>query len=132
MGPLHESNVTPVNERFYLGSASTVRGWQPDHLSPRNPEDSSRPIGGDFTYHLTGEIRRDVWGPVGLILFADAGNVWADARTAKVFVLFPSAGLGIRFLTLVGPLRVDFGYQLHKNPYGESRLGIHLSLGSPF
>jgi outer membrane protein insertion porin family len=132
MGPLYESNVTPVNERFYLGGASTVRGWKQDHLSPRNPEDASVPVGGNFTYHVTGEIRRDVWGPVGLILFADAGNVWSDIGRARIFDLYPSAGLGIRFLTLVGPLRVDFAYQLRDNPFGEPPFGIHLSLGSPF
>jgi outer membrane protein insertion porin family len=132
MGPLHDSNVTPINERFYLGGASTVRGWKQDHLSPRNPEDSSVPIGGNFAFHITGEIRRDVWGPVGLILFVDAGNVWKDLESTEILDLYPSAGLGIRFLTLVGPLRVDFGYQLRHNPYGENPLGIHLSLGSPF
>jgi outer membrane protein assembly factor BamA len=132
MGPLHDSDLTPINERFYLGGASTVRGWGQDRLSPRNPEDSGKPVGGDFTYHITAEIRRDIWGPVGLILFVDAGNVWEDFASAAPLDLYTAGGLGIRFLTPVGPIRVDCGYQLRANPYNENRVAFHLSLGSPF
>jgi outer membrane protein assembly factor BamA len=132
MGPAHDSEVTPVNERFYLGGGGSVRGWGNNKLSPRDPEDMTKPIGGNFAYSFTGEIRRDIWGPVGLILFADAGNVWKDAKESGLFDLYTAAGLGLRFLTPVGPIRVDGGYQLRANPYNENRFAIHLSLGSTF
>jgi len=132
MGTLHDSEVTPINERFYLGGASSVRGWGQDRLAPRNPEDKSDPIGGDLSLNSTLEIRRDVWGPVALILFGDAGNVWIEPERAKPLDLFTAAGLGLRFLTPVGPIRTDVGYQLRPNAYGENRIAFHVSLGSAF
>lgn len=134
MGPLHDSDITPREERFYLGGVSTVRGWQRNRLSPRASDEDNTPVGGDAAFHVTGEIRREVWGPVALILFMDAGNVWADYDAADFTDLLPSAGIGLRFLTPVGPIRTDVGYQLRKNPYAddEPRWGFHFSLGTPF
>ncbi|MBU0692730.1 BamA/TamA family outer membrane protein, partial [bacterium] len=132
MGPAHDSNVTPINERLYLGGTASVRGWGSNKLSPRDPNDINKEIGGNFDYTVSTEIRRDIWGPVGLILFADAGNVWKDIDEADIFNLYTAAGLGLRFLTMVGPIRIDGGYQLRPNPYDEPRFAIHLSLGSTF
>lgn len=132
MGPLHDSPVTPIEERFYLGGPSTVRGWARNHLAPRASDAERTPVGGNFSYYLTSEVRHNVWGPVTLALFCDAGNVWKNEREWKPPDVYPSAGAGLLFLTMVGPLRVDFAHQLRSNPEGERPWAIHFSLGTPF
>jgi outer membrane protein insertion porin family len=130
MGPLYQSHVTPVTERFKLGGASTVRGWGREQLSPRASDGT--PIGGDLAFSATTEIRRNIWGPASLALFVDIGNVWSRPYRFKILNMYPSAGPGLLVMTPVGPIRVDYGYQLRPNPFGEKRWAIHLSLGSPF
>jgi outer membrane protein assembly factor BamA len=130
MGPLFQSPRTPIDERFKIGGPGTVRGWGRELLSPRASDNT--PVGGDFMFDATTEVRRNVWGPVVIATFIDVGNVWKDYRYAKLFDVYPSAGAGLMMITPVGPVRVDYGYQLRPNPYGERRWAIHLSLGSPF
>lgn len=133
MGPLHQSRQTPIEERFKL-AGPTLRGWSPrSPLAPRAISDTSSVIiGGDVAFSATAEVRRNIWGPASLAVFLDAGNVWSRPYRVKLFNLYPSAGAGLLLVTLVGPVRVDFGYQLRPNPYGDKRWAIHISLGSPF
>lgn len=132
MGPLHDSQETPVQERFRLGGVANVRGWGRDLLAPRAAEDKSVVLGGDRSAFATLEVQRDVWGPVGLILFSDMGNVWTQSRDVRLNDLYTTAGAGLRFLTLIGPIRLDFGYQLRQNPYGDAPWAYHILLGSAF
>jgi outer membrane protein assembly factor BamA len=132
MGPLHETHVTPVEERFYSGGASSVRGWGRQTLSPRSDDATRTPIGGNTLCEMTAEIRRDIWGPVALAAFCDAGNVWRNEHVWQPLNLYPSAGVGLLVVTPVGPIRVDYAYQLRLNPYHEkNRWAIHFTLGSP-
>ncbi|MDD5088646.1 MAG: BamA/TamA family outer membrane protein, partial [bacterium] len=78
------------------------------------------------------ELRHNIWGPVTLALFCDAGNVWKNERVCQPLDLYPSAGAGLLFLTMVGPLRVDFAHQLRPNPEDERPWALHFSLGTPF
>jgi outer membrane protein insertion porin family len=131
MGRLHDSPRTPSFERFALGPP-TLRGWTRDGLAPRSPDNANDIVGGDLMVALTAEVRRNVWGPVSLATFIDAGNVWPDIDEFQPANLYPSAGLGLLFVTLVGPLRIDYAYQLRPNPYGDRRSAVHFSFGSPF
>ncbi len=132
MQPLFESETTPIEERFYLGGPSTVRGWGDRLLAPRSNDEQQTAVGGDVSWNGSAEVRQNIWGPVSLALFADAGNVWSTDKDIRPFDLFTTAGLGLLFLTPVGPVRTDLGYQLRPNPYGEAKYSIHLSLGTPF
>ncbi|MBK6764971.1 MAG: BamA/TamA family outer membrane protein [bacterium] len=132
MGPLHQSAETPVQERLRLGGVTNVRGWGRDLLAPRADDDQSIVLGGDQSAFASFEVQRDVWGPVGLIVFSDLGNVWTKARETRLDDLYTTAGAGLRFLTLIGPIRLDFGYQLRQNPYGDKPWAYHILLGSAF
>ncbi|MFZ5433029.1 MAG: BamA/OMP85 family outer membrane protein [Calditrichota bacterium] len=132
MGPLHDSPVTPPEERFYLGGAATIRGWARDKISPRSDDEQHLPVGGDFYFYFTTEIRQNVWGPVTLAAFSDVGNVWTNKSVWQPLNLYPSAGLGLLFITPVGPIRIDYAHQIRKNPYGDRPYAIHFSLGMPF
>ncbi|NUO19647.1 BamA/TamA family outer membrane protein [bacterium] len=132
MGTLHESTQTPVQERFRLGGVSNIRGWGRNLIGPRAAEDDKLVLGGNHSLFGTLEVQREVWGPMAMILFADAGNVWPEAKNARLDDLYTAAGLGLRFLTLIGPIRADFGYQLRQNEFGERPWAIHILLGSAF
>lgn len=98
------------------------------------------PIGGTALYEGSLEVRVDlvkVWGSwLGLATFLDAGDValqLSDLETAEPHL---AAGAGLRFNTLVGPLRFDVGYRLNRHGAGEpdpgERFAFHLSLGQAF
>lgn len=131
MGPLHQSEETPINERFRLGGASDIRGWGNDMVGPRTA-DGAAVLGGDVSMYASAEVRRQIWGPVTFVLFADAGNAWNDSKAVRLDDVYYAGGAGLQFLTPFGPVRTDFGYQLTENPYGERPWAIHLVLGSTF
>jgi outer membrane protein assembly complex protein YaeT len=131
MGPLHDTNVTPRDERFYLGGPDNVRGWVRHSLSPRSADDVS--VGGNFSFFFSAEVRRNIFGPITLAGFLDAGNVWQNERTWKAFNLYPSAGLGLLIISPLGPLRLDYAHQIRSNPFNDKQAwAIDLSLGAPF
>ena len=61
----------------------------------------------------------------------DAGNVWADYREISFGEIRTGAGLGLRYLTPVGPLRIEYGLKLDRQP-GESLGEFSFSIGYPF
>jgi outer membrane protein insertion porin family len=132
MKPVRGEKVTPVEDRFYLGGPTSVRGWPRRMLSPRSPTDISTPIGGDAGLEMAGEIRYDIWGPLGVAGFCDAGYDWVKPSQMSLKDLLPSAGFGIRISTPFGPLRTDFAWQLRPNPWGELRWNWDFSIGEAF
>jgi len=130
--PLYGATETPIDRRFFLGGPTTVRGWQRQQLSPRDPNQIHTPIGGDLQFNISAEVRQNIYGPFSTAVFADAGNVWFRSKLWKPLDLFTTAGVGAMVLTPVGPVRVDFGYQVRRNPYGEQPWAFHFSLGTPF
>lgn len=132
MAPVQGEEVTPVEDRFYLGGPTSVRGWKRRMLSPRSLTDLGIPTGGDASLEVAAEVRREIWGPLGVAIFCDAGRVWTKPSQIAPDDLLPSAGFGIRVLTPVGPLRTDFAWQLRPNPYDEPRWNWHFSIGEVF
>jgi outer membrane protein assembly complex protein YaeT len=132
MGPLHGQTETPIDKRFFLGGPTTMRGWQRQQLSPRDPHQIHTPIGGDLQFTASAEVRQNIYGPFSTAVFVDAGNVWFKSGQYEPLDLFTTAGVGAMLLTPVGPVRLDFGYQVRRNPYGEQPWAFHFSLGTPF
>jgi outer membrane protein assembly complex protein YaeT len=130
MGPLYRSPLTPLQERFRYGGPMNVRGWGLNNLSPRDATGTSQ--GGNAAFYGTVELRRNIYGPVVLAGFLDVGNVWSDYADIQPFDLLPSLGAGLLLITPVGPMRVDFAYQLRGNPYGLKRYAFDFSVGTPF
>jgi hypothetical protein len=62
------------------------------------------------------ELRAMLRGNLGGVLFLDAGNVWAESWSINLSDLRYAVGPGLRYQTPVGPLRLDFGYQLNPIP----------------
>ena len=94
---------------------------------------------GDLLIEGSMEWRQKLVGPINYALFIDAGNVWADSFGFKLGELRYAIGPGLRYQTPVGPIRVDFGYQLNPTPdllvNGRTqtrRFRLHFSIGQAF
>jgi outer membrane translocation and assembly module TamA len=127
----------PFYRRFFLGGASSLRGWGRFEVSPLSG--FGFPIGGRPMLEGSSEVRLAVWGNLGAVAFVDFGNVWADAWGFDPGDLRYAAGPGLRYQTPIGPARLDVGYQL--NPIegllvnGEPeqrRFRLHFSIGQAF
>lgn len=108
----------PAYEKFYLGGIDTIRGFNFAEISPRDPRTNER-IGGISFSQLNLEYRWPVpylkkFGFMGTFFF-DAGNVYGANYVAPV--LRTSAGGGIRWYSPMGPLRIEWGYNLSPKPY---------------
>ena len=128
----------PFSKRYFLGGATSVRGWGRYEISPLGG-DSGLPIGGDSMLAVSAELRAPLRGNFGSVFFVDAGNVWPDAWQFKLGDLRYAVGPGLRYQTPIGPVRFDFGYQLNPIPgllvNGEPqsrRWRIHFSIGQAF
>jgi outer membrane protein insertion porin family len=77
------------------------------------------------------EWRVPIWGDLGLTVLFDAGNVWAGPSYVKGSEIRYGTGLGLAFMTPVGPLRLEYGLKLDKKP-GEDPGAFNFSIGYPF
>jgi len=122
----------PVYEKFRIGGMNTVRGFDYGSISPLDPATGDR-IGGEkmMVYNL--EFRfplqkeQGVWG----VVFFDAGNVFTKDESWTFEGIRMSAGAGIRWLTAIAPLRLEWGYNLNPKP-GEDESNWEFTLGTPF
>ena len=119
----------PLVERFFLGGRSSVRGYAQDTLGPKGS--NGDPIGGNAFFMAGLELRTLVGWGFSIVPFVDCGNVWIDAKNFTLGDLKYTTGIGLRYSTPVGPLRVDYGYKLNKGK-GESSGELHFSLGHAF
>lgn len=135
--PARDQLFVPFAKKYFLGGATSVRGWGRYEVSPLSG--SGLPIGGDSMLAFSEELRAVIRGKLGAVVFLDGGNVWAYPWGFKLNDLRYSVGPGLRYQTPVGPARFDFGYQLNPIPgllaNGETqrrRWRIHFSIGQAF
>jgi outer membrane protein assembly complex protein YaeT len=131
-----EENI-PFSKRLFLGGATSIRGWGRYEVSPLS--ESGQPYGGDSMLAGSAELRAVLHGNLGGVLFVDVGNVWAESWGVKLNDLRYAIGPGIRYQTPIGPIRLDYGYQLNPIPglvvNGDTtprRWRIHFSIGQAF
>jgi outer membrane protein insertion porin family len=131
---LDDKTQIPVSERFYLGGASTVRGYPEQLLGPIIfSKDGSIPraVGGKLMVLANIEFRIPliwlIWGEV----FADAGNVWINASNFNFGDIKTTSGVGLAVLTPLGPIRFDYGLKHRPEDY-ESAGEFHISIAFAF
>jgi outer membrane protein insertion porin family len=119
----------PVQDRFFLGGAESIRGYKYGTVSPT--DEKGNYIGGKAYGLFSLEVRRSLTKSLEGALFYDSGRVFREPSQFKLSNWYSSVGFGIRYLTPVGPLRFDYGYKLKKVP-GQGRGRFHISFGFPF
>src|SRR5262245_36522064 len=126
----------PFAKKFFLGGATSLRGWGRFEVSPLV---EGLPVGGNSMLEFTEELRMVVRGNWGIVLFLDAGNVWAESFGVNLSDLRYDVGPGLRYNTAIGPIRLDLGYQLNPIPglliNGQPQTRqwrLHFSIGQAF
>ncbi|MGH9475390.1 MAG: BamA/TamA family outer membrane protein [Terriglobales bacterium] len=138
----------PLSEAFFSGGGSTLRGFPLDGAGPQktlpacgNPNVPSTctliqvPVGGSALLILNSELRiptPQIWKDLGVALFYDGGNVFNHVGLASIGASYTNTiGLGLRYQTAVGPIRIDFGRNLNPVP-GVSASQFFITLGQAF
>lgn len=127
--PYGESDNVPFNVRFFAGGSGSVRGFPANRLGPLNSDRD--PIGGQSLIEGNVELRFPLSGDFGAALFVDFGNVFRQRFTYRIEDLRYAIGPGIRYNTLIGPLRLDVGFLVDRRP-GEASARVELSIGQAF
>ena len=127
----------PFFKRYFLGGATNLRGWGRYEVSPLSG--AGLPIGGFSFLNFSTEVRANVWGNLGAVLFLDGGNVLGDRWSFDLRGLRYDMGPGLRYQTPIGPIRADIGFQLNPIPgltvNGEPEkrhFRFHFSIGQAF
>ncbi|MFT5697185.1 MAG: outer membrane protein insertion porin family [Desulforhopalus sp.] len=111
----NETDQLPVYERFYLGGLNSVRGFDYASISPTDP-DTGEDIGGDKMWYTNTEVIFPLLESQGIkgVVFYDTGQVLDDDEEFfdTTSSIKQAAGLGFRWLSPMGPLRVVWGYNL--------------------
>jgi outer membrane protein insertion porin family len=123
------SEEVPLDERFYLGGINTLRGFDAREVGPRDPLTGDY-TGGDMESYFNFEWLFPLSKEAGIkgVAFFDVGNAWdtdyfADWRY--------SVGGGIRWLSPLGPLRLEWGYNLDPEEW-EDRSRLDFMIGRFF
>lgn len=122
----------PVYERFFLGGLRTIRGFKFGRVSPKDPVTGER-IGGDKMWYTNLELIVPVIADQGVhgVIFFDAGQVLDDDEDWGFDQYKKVAGLGLRWVSPIGPLRVAWGYNLDPED-DEDSSEIGFSIGGYF
>jgi translocation and assembly module TamA len=120
------------SRRFYAGGGGSVRGYGFQRLGPRDPVFDD-PIGGRglAEFALEARVRTPLFNnAVSVVPFIDAGNISTSSLPGFDELRF-GAGIGVRYHTNFGPIRVDVATPL--NPQGgDPRIAVYVSLGQAF
>ncbi len=105
----------PAGRRFFAGGSTSVRGFQQDRLGvPEVLNAAGLSNGGNGLVIMNGEVRTRLFSTVSLVGFLDGGNVFKRVGDIRPGDFRGSAGLGIRYRSPLGPLRMDFGFKLDR------------------
>lgn len=119
----------PVNKRVFAGGGSSVRGYDYQSVGPLDA--AGVPIGGRSAVEGAIEARARVLNRIELAAFADAGAVYAESLPDFMGDYLVGAGAGVRYLSAIGPIRLDFAVPLEKRPTDRD-FQFYISLGQPF
>jgi outer membrane protein insertion porin family len=95
----------PIQEQFYLGGQSTLRGYPFDRFQG----DDEILIQGEYRFPLSGLPFLHSFKGITGVVFVDAGNTWPAGDYSQAFNLNADAGVGIQVRTPLGPFRLDYG-----------------------
>ena len=128
IGWVHEHSgdyEIPTTDRFYLGGANSIRGYQENRVGPMSADGS--PTGGQVFGIANVELRTPVIWKLWFTVFGDAGNNWNRAADMKLSHILVTLGIGVQYISPVGPLRLDYGRRvIHHGHLASDRM--HLAI----
>jgi outer membrane protein insertion porin family len=124
------SKDLPIEDRFFAGGESSIRGYGRNRVGPLDEAD--HPRGGNARVLLNAEWRFPIWKVIAGALFVDTGTVESEIGDLRPSKFKTGVGGGLRLVTPVGPLRFDVGYGLNPVRGDDDRLAFYFSVGYPF
>lgn len=128
----------PVSERFFAGGRTSHRAFERDRLGIvdetliTDASGDGIEIGGNGLMVINLDYRFPISGDFGGTVFFDLGNVWADWRDFDPAQLEAGAGLGFRYASPIGPIRLEIGWKLDPEISSDEDPVFFLSFGNPF
>ncbi len=118
----------PPDQRFYAGGSATVRGYRYQSVGPQFSD--GNPTGGTAVGAGSIELRQRILEHYGFVGFIDAGQVTANGSpfTSNWHV---GAGIGARYYTSIGPIRLDIAVPLNREPHGDA-FELYIGIGQAF
>uniref|UniRef100_UPI0035CBBD5D autotransporter assembly complex protein TamA n=1 Tax=uncultured Sphingomonas sp. TaxID=158754 RepID=UPI0035CBBD5D len=116
------------SRRFYAGGGASVRGYGYQDIGPRDPNND--PVGGRSLAEFSIEARVKTFGAFGVVPFFDGGNI-STGLVPKVTDLRYGTGIGVRYYSNFGPIRIDVGTPVNPQK-GDPRVAVYVSLGQAF
>jgi translocation and assembly module TamA len=114
----------PITFRFFTGGDNSVRGYAYQSLGPKDAQGDV--VGGKHLLVGSIELERAIGASWGVVAFYDAGNAFDDLDTLE---FAQGAGLGIRYYTPVGPIRLDIARQVGVS---DPEYRFHFTVGMQF
>lgn len=125
------NNRIAPSRRLYAGGGGSVRGFGYQQIGPKDA--NGDPVGGRslVEFSLEARVRTGLLGGnLGIVPFIDTGNIYTNPVPQFSGLRF-GAGLGFRYYSDFGPIRIDVGTPLNRQA-GDSRVAVYVSLGQAF
>jgi translocation and assembly module TamA len=119
----------PPNKRFYAGGGGSIRGYGYQRVGPLDV--NNNPIGGKSVIELSAELRARLFEDIGLVAFVDAGSAFEELTPRFNDDVGYAFGLGGRYYSSLGPIRLDVAVPLNKRE-GDEAFQIYVSIGQAF
>ncbi len=125
----HTDNI-PANKRFYAGGGGSIRGFGYQLVGPLDADNA--PMGGRGLIETSAEARIRITDTIGVVPFVDAGMVSRGGLPGGDGDIRIGAGIGARYYTGAGPLRVDFAIPLNRRGGVDKSWQFYVSFGQAF
>jgi outer membrane protein insertion porin family len=122
-------NTLPVSVRFYPGGEGSIRGYQKGEAAPRDA--AGLFVGAKSYLQFNLELEQALGGKWSAVLFTDALGTAASLRDYPSADTLYAVGLGVRYQTIIGPLRLEYGHNLNPRPLDPDGT-LLFSIGYPF
>jgi len=121
--PFNRDIPVPIYNRFFMGGGSTIRGYAENRAGPQDV--NGNPLGGERYFLTSCELRIPLFSKFYGTVFSDIGSLSEDFESNQLHIL-GSTGVGIRFYTPIGPLRLDYALNF------EGQTSWHFAIGEAF
>jgi Outer membrane protein/protective antigen OMA87 len=128
--PSGDSEELPIDLRLFNGGARSVRSFPERELGPTSA-DGRYPLGGEASWVVNAEVSRPVAGPLRAVAFVDAGTLAREFSELTSSEIEIAAGLGLRLDLPIGPVRLEYGYNLTRDE-DEPAGALHFAIGVAF
>lgn len=108
-----DTDYIPISRQFFLGGSKSVRGFGFEKLGVIDENDVILDVSGLSSFIGNIELRFPIYKDFGGVVFLDTGALYTNAFKIDVSSLRYTSGIGLRYDTIIGPIQLDFGYQLN-------------------